>query len=81
MKRASKFEALISLFIGFGLPKDLRADPIGIYSKPEKLDHATRSYRERRLNNLRGCRRTGIRAAENALLFPPPASSQVSGTR
>jgi len=81
MKRALKFMALISLFIGFGLPKDLRADPIEIHSKPEKLDDATRNYRERRLNDMHRCRRIGCRAAENAPLFPPPASSQGGGTR
>jgi hypothetical protein len=81
MKRALQFMALISLSIGFGLPKDLRADPIEIHSTPESLDDATRDYWEQRLNDLHGCQRTGCQAAENAPLFPPPASSQADGTR
>ena len=76
-----KFVALISQFIGFGLPKDLRAAPIEIHSKPEKLDDVTRNYWESRLNDQHRCRRTGCRVAENAPLFPPPSSSQVGGTR
>jgi hypothetical protein len=56
---------------------NLAADPIEIHSKPEKLDDATRNYWERRLNDLHRCRRTGCRAAENAV----PASRQFSGRR
>lgn len=81
MKRALKFVALISLFLGFGLPKDLRADPIEIHSKPETLDDATRNYWEQRLNDLHTCQRAGCRAAENAPLLPPPASAQIGGKR
>jgi N-acetylglucosamine-6-sulfatase len=60
---------------------NLAADPIEIQSTPESLDDATRNYWEQRLNDLHGCQRAGCRAAENAPLFPPPASSQADGTR